>query len=125
MAFNNVTFEVTNGSLSKLGIPLILTEWMDVMLSSRIINSRIEECSVRISVTRGTTQEDDLSPILWLLVINSKLKDLRQTGTKVMSYADGSANCRKIPGNCLSSYAWNSWQTIKVDKLQRPKGEPI
>lgn len=33
---------------------LLLGEWIDFMLSSRIINSRLEECAVRRWVNKGT-----------------------------------------------------------------------
>lgn len=69
-----------------LKMPLPLTEWIDVMLSSKIINSRIGEFSVRRSVTRDTPQESVLPPQLWLLVINGILINLEQTETKVMAY---------------------------------------
>ncbi|XP_058978632.1 uncharacterized protein LOC109613882 [Musca domestica] len=87
-AFNNVTLEAIHSSLERLSVPPLLVDWIDVMLSSRIVNSSIGECSVRKTVTRGTPQGGVLSPLLWLLVINNILLDLEHSGTKVVAYAD-------------------------------------
>lgn len=86
--FNNVTLKAINGSLTRLSLLSLLTDWIDIMLSNRIINSSIGVCSIRKSVTRGTPQEEVLSLLLGLLVINHIIKDLEHGGIKVVAYAE-------------------------------------
>ena len=43
---------------------------------------------VRKRITRGTPQGGVISPLLWNLVINEILFELKQGGTKAVAYAD-------------------------------------
>ena len=87
-AFNNVKLEAIHSALVDIGIPSLLTEWIDRMLESRIINSSLGESSVRKSVNRGTPQGGVLSPLLWLLVINEILMKFNHLRIKAVAYDD-------------------------------------
>jgi ribonuclease HI len=67
--------------------PSIVT-WTVNMLTNRRIISTLGKSTVTKKATRGTPQGGVLSPLLWVLVVNTILKDLKNSGIKTVAYAD-------------------------------------
>ena len=87
-AFNNVESHAIQLALSKLGVHNAVNRWLLNMLRSREVTSTIGSNSSTRFVSRGTPQGGVISPLLWLLVINDVLLDLKDSGVKVVAYAD-------------------------------------
>ncbi|WP_333764964.1 reverse transcriptase domain-containing protein [Streptomyces sp. IBSBF 2390] len=97
-AFNNVKLEAIKGALEHLNVNKSVSLWISRMLRSRIIHSTVGGSSLTRYVSRGTPQGGVLSPLLWLLVVNSILKELDGIGIKVVAYADDVVLL--VPGFC-------------------------
>ena len=87
-AFNNVRVDAIVDSLSKLGVDVCITNWIKVMLVSRVIHSTIGSDTTSRSVNRGTPQGGVISPLLWLLVVNDILLKIESMRIKAVAYAD-------------------------------------
>lgn len=87
-AFNNIKTRSIISSLEESGIKTFLTNWIQTMLTSRVINASLGDFSVRKTVNRGTPQGGVLSPLLWNISINKILKSLVNKGIKTVAYAD-------------------------------------
>lgn len=75
-AFDNTSYSVIRDSLLSFGIKSFLIDWVIDMLEARRISASLGEYSVSVSATRGCPQGGVLSPLLWLLVIDSLLTEL-------------------------------------------------
>ena len=87
-AFNNIKIEAIKQSLIELNIHNFLIDWITLMLSSRVIYSNLGEVCLKKLVTRGTPQGGVLSPLLWLLAVNTILCQFDSKGRKIVAYAD-------------------------------------
>lgn len=87
-AFNNVKLEAIINSLESINVDKAISSWIAKMLVSREIHSTIGDSSLRKYVSRGTPQGGVLSPLLWLLVINTILLELKAIGIRTVAYAD-------------------------------------
>ena len=87
-AFNNVLPSAISEALVRVGTEPKINNIIMNMLGNRIISSSIGSSRLTRSVQRGTPQGGVLSPLLWLLVVDTILSQLTQDGTKVIAYAD-------------------------------------
>ena len=87
-AFNNVKTEAIYNALVDLDVDSYLSDWIVTMLGTRIVSARLGNSELSRVVGRGTPQGGVISPLLWLLVINSVLIELGNRGVKVVAYAD-------------------------------------
>ena len=87
-AFNNVRTSAINDALVNLGVESYLSDWIVTMLGTRNVSASLGNSELSRSVRRGTPQGGVISPLLWLLVIDSVLVELDKRGVKVVAYAD-------------------------------------
>ena len=87
-AFKNITLDAIVNSLIRIRVDNSVCQWISLMLRSREINSKVGESSLTRYVTRGTPQGGVLSPLLWLLVVNTILLEIGSIGIKAVAYAD-------------------------------------
>ncbi|WP_443057066.1 reverse transcriptase domain-containing protein [Streptomyces sp. IBSBF 2390] len=65
-----------------------LCRWINKMLVTRIIHSKIGNSDISRSVDRETPQGGVISPLLWLLVVNNILMRLEHLHITAVAYAD-------------------------------------
>lgn len=99
-AFNNVKTESILQALVDLNVNSRIVRWIDTMLRTRQINAQWGEVSATRSVCRGTPQGGVLSPLLWLVVINTLLVNMDNKRVRVVAYADDVAVM--VTGPCVS-----------------------
>ena len=87
-AFNNVTTEAIRYGMTRVGVDPLVIVWTINMLTNRKITSTLGDTTITRKATRGTPQGGVISPLLWLLVVNTILLDLKNTGVKTVAYAD-------------------------------------
>ena len=87
-AFNNVTTDAIQHGMESVGINPTVVKWTVNMLTTRLVSSELGNSTVTKVVTRGTPQGGVISPLLWLLVVNTILKQLKNRGVKLVAYAD-------------------------------------
>ncbi|WP_333765253.1 RNA-directed DNA polymerase, partial [Streptomyces sp. IBSBF 2390] len=87
-AFNNVTTEAIRYDMQRLGVDSTIITWTTNMLSNRKVMSTLGGATITKRATRGTPQGGVISPLLWLLVVNTILLDLHDSGVKTVAYAD-------------------------------------
>jgi len=87
-AFNNVRTEAIMRGLLRLKVDDRVSNLINQMLISRIVNSELGESTIRRQVVRGTPQGGVLSPLLWNIAINGLLVELEKEGIGVIAYAD-------------------------------------
>lgn len=92
-AFDNVSFEAINKHLLDCGTNEIIRNWISFMLSHRKINFYHKGEQVSATATRGTPQGGVLSPLLWLIVMNSLLVRLESNKIEAIGYADDLQFC--------------------------------
>jgi hypothetical protein len=68
-----------------------IVRWVDAMLRSRVVSSRLGETVSYAEVRRGCPQGGVLSPLLWSLVVDSLLDELNSQGLYCQGYADDGA----------------------------------
>ncbi|XP_046811157.1 uncharacterized protein LOC124420850 [Lucilia cuprina] len=75
-------------ALANLDVEEYISNWLVTMLKSRIITASLGNSVKSKRVERGTPQGGVISPLLWLIVVNTILKELDNRGIKVVAYAD-------------------------------------
>lgn len=111
-AFDNLSFDAINESISGYGFDSNVTGWINNMLRNRIIIYEINGIKMKVKATRGTPQEGVLSPTLWILVMNSLLKELKSKKFEAVGYADDlTLICR---GKHLNELSDRTQHAIKI-----------
>ena len=87
-AFNNVLPTAVTEALTNLNVENPLIRLIEQMLISRSVMAELGEASSIRRVSRGTPQGGVLSPLLWVLVVNEVLLQIRSGGCQVIAYAD-------------------------------------
>lgn len=87
-AFNNIEVDTIIQSLMGVGVDGGVVGWVRSMLESRIIQAKSGDSLITRYVRRGTPQGGVLSPLLWVVALNSILLELNRDGVKVVAYAD-------------------------------------
>lgn len=87
-AFDKTTFESIDIALHSHAVPNTLIEWIKHMLKWRAITINIGNIETRGVVSRGCPQGGVLSPLLWIIVVDSLLRRLNESGFFTTGYAD-------------------------------------
>jgi len=93
-AFDNVSFNAINSRIYECDISSYVKSWIRFMLAHRTICFINQGERVTITATKGTPQGGVLSPLLWIIVINTLITRLSEHGFAVNGYADDvNINC--------------------------------
>ncbi|GJQ79072.1 hypothetical protein Trydic_g5328 [Trypoxylus dichotomus] len=65
-----------------------LTSWITSMLNNRTVHVFMNLCNIGATVAAGCSQGGVLSPLLWCLLVDDLLSDLRRAGFYAQGYAD-------------------------------------
>ena len=87
-AFDKASVKSIVMALHSHGVASTLCEWIQHMLSCRIVLAEVGEAKLRGVVSRGCPQGGVLSPLLWNLVVDSLLWTLNKQGFYTIGYAD-------------------------------------
>ncbi|XP_074112183.1 uncharacterized protein LOC141535918 [Cotesia typhae] len=86
-AFDNTPFESIRNAVEDFKIEDSITRWIHNMLRLRTVNTELSN-NVEARVRRGCSQGGVSSPLMWLLVVNSLLKELNDKKIHAVGYAD-------------------------------------
>ena len=87
-AFDNVSFQSMIEAARAHGVPSFISNWMNEMLSNRILCSSLRYAEVRKLSICGCPQGGVLSPLLWNLVADGLLRKLNGLGLPTYGFAD-------------------------------------
>jgi ribonuclease HI len=87
-AFDNTSFASIAGAAAERGVDRIHVKWIESMLRSRQIRSKLYNCSLEVFAMKGCPQGGVLSPLLWCLVVDDLLWKLNNLGLHTQGYAD-------------------------------------
>ena len=87
-AFNNVSVESIEQAIVDSCRDRSITRWILAVFRTRSISAELNDCIMVKSVNRGTPQGGVLSPLIWLLVMDKILKELKKSRIKAVAYAD-------------------------------------
>ena len=87
-AFDNLTFQSSARALSKAGVPPVVARWYQSLLSNRVVHSEVNEDKKTIFPTKGSPQGGVLSPLVWILAMDSLLSQFKKGAVRVVGYAD-------------------------------------
>ena len=100
-AFDNASFTSIVNAAQLHGVPLIICNWINSMLSNRHLNSSLRQADIKKISTRGCPQGGVLSPLLWNLVADGLLEKLNDRGIPTYGFADD--YLLLIKGICIST----------------------
>lgn len=86
-AFDNTSFDIIQKAARDKGVKEWMIAWMRKMLTSRRLKQRESTNGTVYSPGRGCPKGGCLSPLMWTLVIDFLLMELKKNG-KVFGYAD-------------------------------------
>ncbi|GJQ85546.1 hypothetical protein Trydic_g10845 [Trypoxylus dichotomus] len=81
------TFLDIEGAFDRASEPT-LTTWITSMLNNRTAYVSMNLCNIRATVVAVCPQRGVLSPLLWCLLVDDLLSDLRRAGFYAQGYAD-------------------------------------
>lgn len=111
-AFDNASFDAAIKSVVDHGFDITIARWIEYMLCNRSIIFEQKGHEMTVRATRGTPQGGVLSPTIWILIMDSLLKELNSKGFKATGYADDlTVVCR---GKHLSTLSDRTQQAIKI-----------
>lgn len=111
-AFDNITFNAINRHLNTYEISPHVKSWIKFMLSHRTICYTGQGTQVYATATKGTPQGGVLSPLLWIIIMNSLLRRLNEQGFRTTGYADDlNINCI---GKHLSTLTERTQAAMKI-----------
>lgn len=87
-AFDNTNFGAIENALTNRDVNMGLRKWVANILSSRNLTANLGEDKVTVGVSKGCPQGSVISPLLWILVVDGLLYELRVGGLRVHGYAD-------------------------------------
>lgn len=111
-AFDNITFDAINEHINGCNANTYVQAWIKFMLANRLITYSEMGRTMTVKAIRGTPQGGVLSPLLWIVVMNSLLHKLHDNGFKATGYADDlQISCR---GKFLSTLTERTQAAIKL-----------
>lgn len=90
-AFDNTKYDIMIKELNNRGIEKWTIEWVQAMLHSRQIQANLDGSMNLYKATQGCPQGGCLSPLLWCLVVDPLIQELKTQGMKITAYADDMA----------------------------------
>jgi retron-type reverse transcriptase len=87
-AFDNTSYKSIEKAALQKGFEISTVKWIQSMLASRKIITKIGDSSVTATAVKGCPQGGVLSPLLWSIVADSLLNKLNQNGFETQGYAD-------------------------------------
>lgn len=87
-AFDNVSFEVIGKAIDAWGVDGTSKRWISNYIPAREISYEYYGNIIKAIVKKGAPQGGVISPLLWIMVVDELLLRLRQTGLRVIGYAD-------------------------------------
>ncbi|GJQ73267.1 hypothetical protein Trydic_g13640 [Trypoxylus dichotomus] len=79
-AFDRTSFLLMERALQRRGVEPTLTRCIDSMLNNRAVHVSTNLCNIRVTAVAGCPQDGVLSPLLWCLLVDDLLTDLRKAG---------------------------------------------
>ncbi|GJQ68110.1 hypothetical protein Trydic_g16792 [Trypoxylus dichotomus] len=86
--FDRASFMSMERPLQKRGVKPTLTRWITSMLNNRSAHVSRNLCNIGATVAADCPQGGVLSPLLWCLLVDDLLSDLRRAGFYTQGYAD-------------------------------------
>lgn len=86
-AFDNISLEALNTHIEHCGLNKHIVKWINYMLAHKTITYTHQNHRTTVKATKGTPQGGVISPTLWIMVMNSLLKRLKENGIKTVGYA--------------------------------------
>ncbi|XP_018406343.1 PREDICTED: uncharacterized protein LOC108782547 [Cyphomyrmex costatus] len=93
-AFDSTSNTSTKDAMNRSNIPETLIDWTQNMLKSRRLIVNHGNSSVEGRSAAGCPQGGVLSPLLWCLVVDELLTELKKSGFEIYGYADDVAIIR-------------------------------
>lgn len=87
-AFDNTSVKSIKRAVESKGIHPVICGWISHMLKHRRIYASVNDEQVGVTAARGCPQGGVLSPLLWCLVVDGLLRQLKEAGYGVTGYAD-------------------------------------
>jgi hypothetical protein len=87
-AFDSTSIDTIKQATNRHDVPEALVDWTENMLAERRIMVYHGDRVVEGTPDRGCPQGGVLSPLLWCLVVNDLLEELRREGFHAYGYAD-------------------------------------
>ncbi|GJQ70406.1 hypothetical protein Trydic_g22835 [Trypoxylus dichotomus] len=87
-AFDRAYFLSIERTLQRRGVEPTLTRWITSMLNNRTVHVSMNLCNIGATVAAGCPQGGVLSPLLWCLLVDDLLSNLRRAGFYAQGYAD-------------------------------------
>lgn len=87
-AFDNASYRSMTRTMLKRGFDICIVNWINEMLSKRVISSNLGSSTISIKAVKGCPQGGVLSPLLWSLVVDELLTSLESQGFEVIGFAD-------------------------------------
>ncbi|GJQ67279.1 hypothetical protein Trydic_g8180 [Trypoxylus dichotomus] len=87
-AFDRASFLSMERALQRRGVGPTLTKWITSMLNNRTVHVSMNLCNIGATAVAGCPQGGVLSPLLWCLLVDDLLSDLRRAGFYAQSYTD-------------------------------------
>ncbi|GJQ78507.1 hypothetical protein Trydic_g11622 [Trypoxylus dichotomus] len=87
-AFDRASFLSMERALQRRGVEPTLTRWITSMLNNRTVHVSMNLCNIGATVAAGCPQSGVLPPLLWCLLVDDLLSDLRRVGFYAQGFAD-------------------------------------
>jgi ribonuclease HI len=87
-AFDKASFDSFKRAAQFFGICPLLTQWILTMLRQRKLTAELRGCMVSMNPVKGCPQGGVLSPLIWILIADSLLRDLNAAKFFAVGYAD-------------------------------------
>ena len=87
-AFDNVKTNAIVAALNKKEVDPIIVRWIAQMLRTRTVTTKMGDTEVVAAIEKGCPQGGVLSPLCWLLVVDSLLAELNAQHLFTQGYAD-------------------------------------
>lgn len=87
-AFDNTPFEVIEQALLEWEVDDRTRKWISSMLKNRTLTAELNGSFKQMAATKGCPQGSVISPLLWIMVINSLLVRLKEAGFTTIGFAD-------------------------------------
>ncbi len=87
-AFDRTKYEAIKRSAQEHAVPIPIIDWVSNMLKHRTLRADLKGICVRMTPTRGCPQGGIASPRFWIMVADSLMKRLKESGYYTIGYAD-------------------------------------